>query len=74
MNLELDLSFTETRPNLWDTYEIIILTYGTEASEAEFEGMMGPAGFSDCNLDALYRDFKWYAMCARPERIRRRRD
>lgn len=73
MNLELDLSFTELRPNLWDTYEIILLTYGPTASEAEFERLMGPAGFDDCNLDALYRDFKWYTMCARPERIRNKR-
>ena len=73
-NLELDLSFTEMKPNLWDTYEMIILAFGPTATEAEFEKLMGPAGFGDCNLDALYRDFKWYIMCARPERIRRRKD
>lgn len=74
MNLELDLSFTEMKPNLWDTYEIIILTYGPEASETEFDRIMGSAGFGDCDLWHLYRDFKWYVMCARPERIRRGKD
>ena len=73
-NLELDLSFTETMPNLWDTYELVLLTYGTEASETEFGQIMWGAGFRNLDTPALYRDFKWYFMCARPERIRRKKD
>lgn len=74
MNLELDLSFTETMPNLWETYEIVLLAYGPEASEEEFDRIMWGAGFKGLDTTALYRDFKWYIMCARPERIRRRKD
>lgn len=73
MNFELDLSFTETLPNLWDTYEMVLLAYGTEASETEFDRIMGGAGFRDVNMEALYRDFRWYIMCARPEKLRNKK-
>lgn len=71
MNLDLDLSFTQTKPGLWDLYEVVLLVYGSEASEAEFEQIMGGAGYGDLDLSRLYSDFKWYLMCARPERMKR---
>lgn len=72
--MTLDLSFTETKPGLWDLYEVVLLTYGPSASATEFDRIMGGAGYGDSKIEALYRDFHWYVQCARPEMMKRKKD
>jgi hypothetical protein len=67
-HVELDLSFTETLPNLWDTYEIVLLVHGFNAAPNDFAEIMINAGFHDVELDRLYADYQWYLMSARPAR------
>lgn len=56
---------------LWDVYETILLAHGPEATADQFAEMMAGAGYNDLRTEALWRDFKWYVMVSRPERMRR---